>query len=235
MKAIYLRELKNYFNTPIGYVFVSIFMLITGVFFVMTNILAASSSFIDTLYLVMFIFALLVPILTMRSFAEEKKTKTDQLLLTSPVSISHIVMGKFFAAVTVMLIALAGTLIYPFILLLFNANIEPLTTLGGYVGNVLVGMSLISIGMFISTLTENQLTSAVVSLTAFLVLLLMEGLRSTVGVEWLYTALGLISLFSRFGEFSVGSFSFVSIVYYVSMTALFLFLSARAIEKRRWN
>lgn len=235
MDAVYKKELRGYFKSPIGYVFISIFALLSGVFFVASNINASSSRYIDTLYLVTFVFALVVPILTMRSFAEEKKSRTDQLLLTSPIKIGDIVLGKFLAALTVVLIALAVTLIFPLILLLFNANIEPYTVLGGYVGNLLVGMSLIAIGMFISTLTENQLTSAVVSLTLFLILLLMEGLRSSIGSGVLYDILGMISLFSRFTPFSGGSLSLSAIVYFLSVTALFLFLSARVIEKRRWD
>lgn len=236
MKAVFKREFRAYFMSPLGYAFIAIFMLISGLFFLTSNIAEQSSRFIVTLGSITFIFALLVPVLTMRSFAEEKKSKTDQLFLTAPISISDVVTGKFLAAASVIVIALAATTLFPLILLLFDANIEIWTTIGGYVGNLLIGMALISIGMFISSMTENQLTSAIVSITVFLFMLLIGELRGMLfssGV--LYEVLGWISMFSRMDSFSAGILNLPSVFYFLSVTVLFLFLTTRMIEKRRWS
>lgn len=235
MSAIFKKEFRSFFMSPIGYVFIAIFTLISGVFFVLFNIAKASAKFIDTLYFITFIFSLVVPVLTMRSFAEEKKSKTDQMLITAPLKIYEVVMGKFWAATAVIIIALAVTLIFPFILLLFNANIEVWSTIGGYMGNFLIGVALISIGMFISSMTENQLTSAVISTSVFFMMLLIEGFRSMLNQGFIYEVLGWLSLFSRFTTFSAGILSLPSILYLVSITVLFLFLTTRVIEKRRWS
>lgn len=235
MTAVFKREFRAYFMSPLGYTFIAIFMLISGLFFLSSNILEQSSRFILTLGSITFIFALLVPVLTMRSFAEEKKSKTDQLILTAPIKLSDVVLGKFLAATSVIVIALVATMVFPFILLLFNANIEIWTTIGGYLGNLLIGMALISIGMFISSMTENQLTSAVVSITVFLFMLLIDSLRSMFVSGWLYEVLGWISMFSRMDTFSAGILSLPSVFYYLSITVLFLFLTTRMIEKRRWS
>jgi len=173
--------------------------------------------------------------LTMRLFAEEKKIKTEQLLLTSPVSVSGVVIGKYFAAMTVFLIGIAVTLLYPFTLSLFG-GFAFFETLGNYVGFIIAVSAFISIGMFISSLTENQVVAGVVSYAVLIILWLVGYMgQNLVSGGLLQTVLSWLSLSQRFDEMSMGIFNPSSIIYYLSVSVIFLFLTVRQIEQRRWN
>jgi len=162
MIAILKRELRAYFWSPIGYIFVGFFLLLAGFFFALSNLLYGYSNFIAVFGNMNVVLLILVPILTMRLLSEERKTKTDQILLTSPVSITGVIVGKYLAALSVLLIALLITGIYPIILSLFCK--PPVgEILGAYIGFFLMGASFISMGLFVSSLTESQVTAAVAS------------------------------------------------------------------------
>ncbi|MDP4133854.1 MAG: ABC transporter permease [Bacillota bacterium] len=235
MKAVYKRELNSYLNNPMGYVFLGIFVLFFSVIFCYINLYSLVSSNISYTFSYM-IYAMLVlmPLLTMRLMSEEKAQKTDQLLLTAPVKASSIILGKFFAAMTLVLLALVFTLPH-IVILVIQGNPGFLVTLLAYIGFILYSSVYVSIGIFISSLTENQVISAVLTFAIFMGLLALEilfvpGIQSPT----LYKILSGISFASRYSDFSMGVFNLTSLVYYASAAFLFLFFTVRVTEKRRW-
>ena len=176
MLAIFKRELKTYFLTPVGYIFMGFFLLISGFFFATGNLFSGNPNYNSMLGAITFVFMILVPVLTMRLLAEETRQKTDQLLLTSPLSVSQIVLGKYLAAVAVFVGTVAITWIYP-VMLSFFGSIAVSEIIGGYFGFILLGASFIAVGLFVSSLTENQVVSAVVTFSALLLIWIMDGLH----------------------------------------------------------
>jgi len=173
MGAIFKRELKMYFSSMIGYVFIAFFVLVTASYFAVNNIFAMSPEFQYVFSNVIMMFLILAPILTMRLLSEEKKQKTDQLLLTSPVSVPAIVLGKYFAAIFVFFISLAITVIFPVILSVYG-KIAVAQIVGCYFGFFLLGSSFIAVGLWISSITDNQIVSAVATFVCVFVLLMVE-------------------------------------------------------------
>jgi len=181
MLAVLRRELKAYFSSPIGFVFVGFFMLLAGVFFALTNLLPGNPSFTGVLSNLTFIFLILVPILTMRLLSEETRQKTDQLLITSPLSIPGIVLGKYLAAVGVFLLTLLLTLLFPAMMSFFALiGLAWWEILGGYIGFFLMGCAFISVGLFFSSVTDNQLVAAVVTFAAVLLIWILDFVAQSV-------------------------------------------------------
>lgn len=177
MSAIYKKELKSYFTNMIGFVFIAFFLAIIGIYTVVYNFLNGYSNFEYVLNSILFLFVILVPIITMRVMAEEKKQKTDQLLFTSPVSIEKIVIGKYLAVLTLFLITMGITLTYPLILRQFG-TVNMALAYGGILGFTLLGAAYIAVGVFISSLTESQVIAAVISFLTMLLMNLMAGIGS---------------------------------------------------------
>lgn len=238
MLAIWKRELQAYYLSPLGYVFMGFFLMVSGLFFVSSNILAMSSSISSMFSNLTFIFMLLVPILTMRLMSEERKNKTDQLLLTSPLPITSIVLGKYLAACTVFLLTLLCTLPYLVILSTYGSPYMMEAFLS-YIGYYLLGCAIIAIGVFMSAISENQLSAAVSTFAVVLVLWMMDSVSQSIGsipgLSLVQEFLGWTSLYRRFSVFAEGIFSFVSVFYYLSFSAVFVFLTVRLVEKRRWS
>ena len=160
MFAIFKRELKAYFTSPLGYVFLAIFYAFSGLFFYIFS-LSVGSTDISSVFLMMFmVLMVFVPLLTMRLLSEDKKQKTDQLILTAPVSLLSIVMGKFLAAYAIFAIGVAVMPVYGFVMSTF-ATVSWLPIWGNTVGLLLLGGIFVSIGLFISSLTENQMIAAI--------------------------------------------------------------------------
>lgn len=239
MLAIWKREVQNYFLTPIGYVFMGVFLLCGGVFFFLSNI-ASSSSSLETLFgNMIYLFMLVMPILTMRLLSEEKRSKSDQLLLTSPLSISQIVVGKFLAAATVLFATMAVMLVYVVIICCYSTPYAGMIV-SNYLGFFLLGCCYVSIGVLMSALTENQVSAAVLTFGANLLLQIFESLSSsltipTLGFINLNTVLSWMSLYKRYYDFTAGILSFANVLYYVSFCFVILFLAVRVIDKRRWS
>jgi len=179
MLAIYKKELRSYFTSMIGYVFIAFFLVIIGLYYYFQNLMSGYARFEYTLVGVAFIAVLLVPILTMRVMAEENKQKTDQLLLTSPLSAASIVMGKFFALLTVYASVMAVTCTYPLILSIYG-KVNFASAYAAIFGFTLLGGAYIAVGQYISSLTESQVVAAVVSFILFLFTILMEGFSKMV-------------------------------------------------------
>lgn len=287
MGAIFRKEMRTYFTTISGYGFLGFFALITGYFFVGQNIVGASANYNDTLTGSMIMFLILVPVITMRLFAEESRQKTDQLLYSVPVKVTSIVVGKFLAAICLYLIALVITLVFPVVLSNFG-NVDWGMTSAGYIGYFLMGMSLISVGIFISVLTDNQIVAAVSTFAIVFVLFMMDNITSSlpatifsslvfVGIAvivlsvivysstksfiptaifalvgfvimtGIYVAkpilydgvmakvLSWFSVLGRFENFYLGIISIADVVYYITFSVAFLYLTVNTIEKRRWS
>ena len=233
MFAIFKRELKAYFTSPLGYVFLAIFYAFSGLFFYIFS-LSVGSTDISSVFLMMFIVLMVfVPLLTMRLLSEDKKQKTDQLILTAPVSLLSIVMGKFLAAYAIFAIGVAVMPVYGFVMSAF-ATVSWLPIWGNTVGLLLLGGIFVSIGLFISSLTENQMIAAIGGFFINLMILLMNTLKSALPNGFLQDVLSSISVYSRYSEITSGIFSLSSLIFFVSVIFIFLFLTVRVLEKRRW-
>lgn len=211
-------------------------MFLSGIFFFLGNVYSGSADFNSLLGTLTFLFMLVVPVLTMRLLSEERKNKTDQLLLTSPISLTSMVIGKYLAALSVFLITLVITFIYPIILFMFGTpSMSEIVT--GYIGFFCLGASLIAVGVFISALGENQITSAFITLGVLLVLYLMSSslLESLINIPWIVSVLEWFSVYERFTPFSQGVLGITQIFYYLSFAAVFIFLTVRTVERRRWS
>ena len=235
MLAIYKREMRSYFTGAIGYAFLVIYLVAAGLLFSYTTLFSMSAD-VTTFFTMMLLFsAVMLPILTMKSFSEERKTRTEQLVLTAPVSIISMVAGKFLAAYSMFAMAHVFTSLYCLLLLPYG-NLKAAVMLGNVLALLLVGMVFVSIGLFVSSLTENQLAAAVGTI-AIILLLLAVGL---VGLflptnYWLRFVLDGISIFTRFQNFTAGYFDIASVVYYLSVSAIFLYLTVRIYDRRRYN
>lgn len=181
MKAIYKRELSRYFRSMQAYIFLALFVCITGVFFSIVNITYGYCDFagyvLNNSYYMLFIYAIVIPILTMRMFAEEKKQKTDQLLLTSPVSVWEIVLGKYFACVTVFLIGVVLITVFP-VIIAIHGKLPVANTISGYIGMVLFSSCMMALGTMVSSLTEEPVISAIVCAVAGILVMFFSSLVS---------------------------------------------------------
>lgn len=234
MLAILKRELKAYFASPIGYIFLAVFCLFAGLFF-FAGCISNASSDISVVFSSMFTITLfLMPILTMRLLSEERKQKTDQALLTAPVNLFGLVMGKFLAALILFTIAL-GVTVLMVLLLATMGSVEWAKFFGNFLGLFLVGASLISIGLFISSLTENQVIAAVGSFAVMLALYLLDGVSSMVNNSVVKTIVDSISISQRYSDFTMGVFNFANAIFFLSIISIFIFFTIRVFEKRRWG
>lgn len=233
MLAIFKREVKSYFYSPIAYVLIGLFILLSSIFFFLSNIQSMSADFGMTLSTINFILIFIIPILTMRVIAEDRKSGTEVLLITSPVSLSKIVIGKYLAMLFVFGVMTCLTFVYPLIIFAFGKPpIAPL--ISSYIGFILFGAALISIGVFASSLTENQIIAVVASFVFILIIYIIDPIGNAVG-GWAATIFGWFSLTSRNRNFSSGILDVGSIIYFLSFIAVFIFLTIRVIEKRRWS
>lgn len=234
MRAIFKHDLKAYFTSPLGYVFLMAFLLVINIYFFAVCLYRASNSLTNVFGFMMYMLIFMIPILTMRTFSEEYKLKTDQLLLTSPVSPSGIVLGKFFSSMMVFAIGLAFTLI-DVVVIAAAGTLNVATTVGNYIAIFAVAACYISIGVFISSLTENQLVSCIATLGAFLALYLVDFTYDLLNATWVKNLIYWFSIFRRYNSFSTGIFSISDLFYYVSIAVVFIFLTVRVLEKKRWS
>jgi ABC-2 type transport system permease protein len=179
MRAVYRKELRTFFSGMVGYIFIGFVLLIAGIFITATNFRQGYPNFEYSLGSVSMILLFVVPILTMRIFAEERHSKTDQLLYSLPISVKEIVLGKYFAALTVFAIPCAVMCVYP-VIMSFYGKVSFTSAYGAMVGFFLLGAALIAVGEFMSSLTESQLIAAVISFGAMLVIYMMSSLSSLI-------------------------------------------------------
>ena len=234
MGAILKRELGAYFSSATAYVVMAVYFFFSGLFFnfyVFTqNSTSLTYVFSNMFYIIMF----LIPIITMKSFAEEKRQKSDQALLTSPCSLTEIVLGKFLGAFVMYTICTSIFLVYA-VVISFFAQPQWSVILCTFLGTLLLGGSLIAINVFISVLTESQVVAAVLGMGIGLMISMMSYFVSLVSVDWIKTVLEKISFMSYYENFTFGILSITDVVFFLSVITVFLFFTVRALEKRRWS
>lgn len=252
--AIAGKDLRSHFTSPIAYVILTGYLLLAGWFFfnLLANfnqmltayMTARAPEMLETLNLNEWVIApllhnlavvlvILVPMLTMRSFAEEKKSGTYELLMTSPISVAEIVVGKFAGGFVFLLLMVALTGLYPLILLWFG-DPEVGVIVSGLVGLFLLGSSFVAIGLFTSSLTDNQIIAAVSCLVALLLLYIIAWPAQSAG-DTLGPFLRYLSLTEHFNELVRGVIDTRDVMYFLSVIALALFLTLRSVESLRWR
>ena len=183
MLAIYKKELRQYFNSMIGFVFLAFFLVIIGIYTWAYNLSSGLGNFVVTLGGISFMYVLLVPILTMRIVAEENRQKTDQLLYTAPVSLTKIIVGKYFAVLTLFSCAFIPICIYPLIIHMYGTDVRLAPAYSSIIGFYLLGAATIAIGLFISSLTESQVIASVVSFITLLLTFLLSNITGMLPTE----------------------------------------------------
>ena len=234
MFAIYKREMRSYFTTPIGYVFIAVFLAVSGFSFALTTLQTQSSDVSLYFQFLMFAYIVILPLLTMKTFAEERRTRTEQLLLPAPVSLPGMVMAKFFAAFTMFFGTLLVSSLYFYPMSLYG-DVNWARAWGSLIAMVLIGMTFIAIGIFVSSLTENQFTASFGTIGILLALMIVAMLNNIIDSYAVRLVLDWVSIYSRYMNFTYGIFDFGAVVYYASICVVFLFLSVRVFEKRRWS
>ncbi len=236
MSAVYKREMRAYFTTPLGYAVLAMLFCFSGFLFYAGNLSGGDTSLIgvfDPLFILTLFIVL--PVLSMRLFSDEKRQRTDQALLTAPVSLTGIALGKFFAALTVFALGISVTLLYG-VVIAFKVSPDWSVFFGNYLGLLLVGGLVISIGLLISSFTESQFVCAITTFAASFLLLTVDDLTSTfASSRWLVEAVSFLSVYRRYYNFTIGSLNYADVVFFVSMQALFIFLTVRSLDRKRWS
>jgi len=247
MLAIFKKEMRAYFINPVGYVYVGVFLTVASLICSYTTIQQANYDTSAYFQYLLFVFVILIPLLTMRLFAEERKMRTEQLLLTTPVTITGMVMGKYLAALTLFVSTILASCINFFPLFSYAIAEKAQSTVDSHVGPVggqmvgcligvmLIGAAFIAIGLFVSSLTENQLSAAVITIGVLVGMMLIGIFNNFIAAAPVRAVFSWISILSRYEGFALGLFDFAAVVYYISIVAIFLFLTVRVYEKRRWG
>lgn len=254
MLAIYKKEMRSYFINPVGYVFIGVFLALSAALCCYTTLQSNTYSTASYYYWLILCMIIIIPLLTMRTFSEERKMRTEQMLMTAPISITGMVMGKFLAAMSIFGGCLAVSCVNLIPLYIIGKQetaasdgetIGPVTPeiIGSLLGVLLVGAVFISIGILISSMTENQLSAAVVTIAVLAVMLILNMINS-VGSEEEGTRLinnyviryciDWVSVVSRFSNFQYGILDWSAVLYYVSVTFIAIYLTVRVYERRRW-
>lgn len=237
MNAIFRRELRAFFTNPIGHVVLAVLFAISGFFFFSFNMVGGSADLSQVYSSLFSVVLLALPFLTMRLFSEEKRQKTDQALLTAPVSLTGIVLGKFLATMVLYIIGLSMTLVFAVVLASRpGTSVDWLLTVGNFLGLLLVGGLIIAIGTLISSLTESQIIAAIGTLAVSLLLMCIDLLGALFSsIKWLTAATDFLSITSRFSDFTAGLIYYDNVIFFLSLQALFLFLTVRVLDSKRWN
>ena len=235
MIAVFKREFKNYFTSPIGYCVLAILFGLTGFFFVGYNLSSGSPDMTSVFQsLQMYMLILVLPILTMRLMSDDKRQKTDQILLTAPVSLTGIVLGKFMAAMLLFAIGCSMTLVCA-VIIAFKFQPDWLVIFGNYIGLLLLGGMVIAIGLLISCLTESQFIAALGTFLASAALLLTDAVKYLIDSSIVAAIVDFLSVTQRYASFSAGTIQYDDVLFFASMQALFLFLTVRLLDRKRWN
>ena len=223
MLAVLKKELKSYLLTPVGYVFIGLFLLIFSIFFFATIFNYQSVNFQNLFYNGATILTFITPVLTMRMFSEERKNGTEQLLLTSPRSITSIVLGKFFASAIIIIITEACTMMY-FAILDYFGNPSLFVALNTLFGFLLLSLAYISFGMFASSITENQIVASVITIGFFMAMWFMP---------YINNIFSIFSLIDKFEKYPQGLISIQEIVTFISFSLLFILLTIIVLQRRK--
>jgi len=231
--AVCRKELAVYFSSPVAYIVAAIFLLFSGYFFSVVLSYTREASLRLLFQNVAIVMLLVAPMLTMRLFAEERKLGTFELLITAPLRISELVAGKFLGAVILFLAIMAVTLEYPLILILFgDPDWGPM--IAAYLGFILMGTAFLAIGMFASSLTDNQIVAVVASFGILLGMWIIGWASDLIPSTTIAMFVRSISIIDRFDSFSKGIIDTGDLTYYLSVIGTFIFLTIRSLDWRRW-
>lgn len=234
MGAIFRREMGAFFTSPIAYIFLGVFYIMSGFFFANSSIAYQTVDMSGTFGSVFTILLFLIPLMTMKLFSEEKRQKTEQGLLTAPVGLLEIVLGKYFAALVLYTIGISIFLLFALILEFFG-SVAWASVLSNFLALWFLGAAFIAVTLFVSSLTENQIVSAIVGFIALMILFMIDSIATMIPVEFISKVLTNLSFYSRYNEFVNGLFNLSSVMFYVSVAVLFNFFTVRVFEKRRWS
>ncbi len=235
MTAVFKWELKGFFTSPLGYVVLALMLVFEGYFFYYFNLSYGMSNLYHLFSQLFMIVLLVLPILTMRIFSEENKQRTNQAFLTAPVRLSAVVVGKFLSVLTVFAISLSVTLIFALILAGNYAAFDWMTYCGNLLGTLLLGGLILSIGVFLSSLTESQVIAAITTIAVSVALMLIGSLGSLFSsFAWLVSVVDFLSVNTRYSTFMSGLIHYDDVFFFLSLQALFLFLTVRVLDRKRW-
>ncbi len=233
MGAIFRREMNAFFTSPIAYLYFAVFNVFAGIFF-FSYCIASGTTDMSGIFMNMFtILLFLIPVLTMKLLSEERKQKTDQCLLTSPVSLTGIVLGKYLAALCVYAISLITFLVYALVISAY-APLNWAVIAGNIVGLFLLGAAFISIGLFISGLTENQILAVIGTFVVLMIIFFSYYFADSINNTLVKKIITVVSFQSRYEKFTTGVFSITGMLFFVSVAVIFNFLAIRTLERRRW-
>lgn len=232
MTAIWKRDVHSFFHSPLGFVYLAAFFAIMNLYFFATCVMSQSSDLSAVFANMLVVLMFLMPLMTMRLFSEEYRQGTDRLLLTAPVGVWEIVLAKFLSAMTVIAAAMVGTIPWLIVIVIFGTPAWP-SIIGTYVALLCASAVFAAIGAFLSALTESQLIAAVLSFAVFLGIYILDMLQYSLDSELLTTLFDWLSIYSRYSTFTSGIFSLGNLVYFLTLTALFLYFTVRAVERRR--
>ena len=231
--AVARRELGSYFSTPLAYIVTALFLAINGLLFYASLGNSPQATIQPVVSTVMTVLLLLAPVLSMRLLAEEQRSGTLELLLTAPVRDGEVVVGKFVAALGLLAVMLGLTLLYPAILFAYGQP-DPGEVLGGYLTMVLFGGAAMAIGLFASSLTQNQIVAAVIAFAVLLVLWVLDTVTQAIGGT-IGSVLSYLAVDPHQIDVSLGVVDTKDLIYYVSLIVGALFLTTRSLEARRWR
>lgn len=232
MLSIIRKEIATYFSTPFGFVFMGIFLILSGLTYTISNLLGGNGDLLGMFGLLANISFMTFPILTMRQYSEERKGGTEHLLLSSRISIAGIVLGKYIAALIVFLLTLLATGVYAIILVAYGSpNIGGLVA--SYLGFFLFGSAMIAVCSFIAAFTENQVTAAIASFGLLFLLVMLSSFSKSIDVPVLKEVLSALAVSQRYDEFIRGIFEPGPVSYYICYAAVFMFLTVINIRRRR--
>ena len=236
MSAIFKREFKTFFTSPIGYFVLAVLFGFSGFYFFATNMYAGSADLSGVFGgLFTIVLLLVLPVLTMRLLSDDKRQRTDQALLTAPVSLTGIALGKFLAALLLFAIGISITLVFA-VIIAFQVTPDWLVIVGNYVGLLLLGGMVIAIGLFISSLTESQFIAALGTFVVSFAMIMVDSLGSVFSsVKWITSVVYFISVSSRYSDFTSGVINYDNVVFFLSLQALFVFLTVRVLDRKRWS
>lgn len=234
MRAVFKREMQSFFYTPAAYVFMGVFLALSGIFFVQGNLLPRSGDLTGLIAVLGYLWMLLSPVLTMRLMAEERHRKTDQLLFSSPVSLTGVVTGKFLAAAVVLVCTVGCTLLYALIVAVYG-KLYTAEVAVSYLGLILLGLSFLALDLFVSCFAKTQMTAVMLGFGVNLLLWLSDLAASAAGEGLLKNVLNFLSLYQRFAPFTQGLLSFSNVLFNLLFVGLMLFLSVRVLDARRWS
>lgn len=232
MLAVFKKEVSIYFLTPFGYVFMGMFLLLSGIVFAVYNLWDARGDIYGMLGVLNFVSIVIFPVLTMKLLAEEKRMATDQILFTSPVNLTSIILGKYFAALFVFLVTLAATGVFAAFIMIFGKTSLG-AILGSYLGFALLGAAYIAICLFASSLTDSQVTSAIIGFGFLFGFMIVGMLTNAIPIVFLKRIVSWFAILSKYEEFANGILKIGPLIYYLSFAVGFVFFTIVVVKNRQ--